>query len=207
MQGESSGFGLRGLEIELPSLRLRFPSITLPSAFRTRESARMIVHESHAPYLEGQAYLAYGAAPQWAPAYQRSAAQNLERLEQLRGALRDAQDQAESQMRADLNAARAAEEAMDNRLEDINEAEQRLDEKIRRLQECLQDLMLLEAKHADRLSASSRRCPPAKYATSAYLDGQPHVGAHVSYEAPRPLAEPGRAERPLRRLPSTRAQW
>lgn len=53
--GESRSWGLNGLAITLPSVRLAMPSIELPSLYRASRAPHMRVDAATAPYVEQQA--------------------------------------------------------------------------------------------------------------------------------------------------------
>lgn len=50
--GESRGWGVNGMAITLPSIRLAMPSIELPSLYRASRGAHMRVDSATAPYVE-----------------------------------------------------------------------------------------------------------------------------------------------------------
>jgi hypothetical protein len=72
VQGASQGYGVRGMELEFPALRLRMPTLHFPSMFATRDNPRMILDSANAPYVQGNfaafpTLPAYGGQPQQAP--------------------------------------------------------------------------------------------------------------------------------------------
>jgi hypothetical protein len=52
--GPSEASGVQGAEITFPELRLRLPSIKLPSHFRSRTNAHMVTEAGVAPYVQPQ---------------------------------------------------------------------------------------------------------------------------------------------------------
>lgn len=193
VQGASRSTGIRGLEIEFPALRLQMPSITLPSMFSSRSNARMVLDSASAPYVTGgvgymaggqAAVMAAPAAPMAAMAAPMTAGGDcsgsgapsgqLAQLQQLQAALQQLQEQAHTQMTADADAARMAEQAAEARLRELEETERRLEEKIRRLQECLQELLSVQEA---RLSVESRKDHPPAPRGFAGPSVMQHTGA------------------------------
>jgi hypothetical protein len=185
VQGPSNGFGVRGLEIELPAIRLALPTIRFPSLFRTRANARMLLGGSEAAFVGagqslsvGQAVVGQAAVGQAYGFVQPGAAQGLT-AEQLR----DLQAQQAEALRAQMEALEAARseaadakaQAAEEKLRELEEAERRLEEKIRRLQECLRQL--LSAEQQPRLP-----CPP----DSASISALPPPA--FSFNQPAPLS-------------------
>jgi hypothetical protein len=76
--GESRSWGMRGLSITLPEVRLELPSVQLPSLVRGRRGPEMQIERSRAPYVTQQAavygQMSPGGVPLMAsPDYSRSA--------------------------------------------------------------------------------------------------------------------------------------
>ena len=53
MAGPTQGIGFEGCEIELPTLKIRTPSIRIPALTRYHHPARMLINSSVAPLMEG----------------------------------------------------------------------------------------------------------------------------------------------------------
>ena len=54
-EGESAGFGIRGLGLRIPEFNLQLPTLQLPSLLQYRRSASMHVAASQAPWVPGTA--------------------------------------------------------------------------------------------------------------------------------------------------------
>ena len=53
LEGQSSGYGLRGMEIRLPEIRLSLPSVNFPRLIRHTRAAQMHVDSATAPFVPG----------------------------------------------------------------------------------------------------------------------------------------------------------
>lgn len=55
VQGESTGYGIRGLQIRIPELNLQLPTVQLPSTFKYRRGPQMHIDAAAASYVTGPA--------------------------------------------------------------------------------------------------------------------------------------------------------
>ncbi|WP_254513649.1 hypothetical protein [Anatilimnocola floriformis] len=67
VQGPIEQTTVEGAELSFPELRLRMPSLRMPTVSRSRQNARMVLDQAHAPFVESPPVAAMPAAPAAAP--------------------------------------------------------------------------------------------------------------------------------------------
>ncbi len=154
--GPANSVHLQGMEIELPALRLRMPSIRLPSAFRSRTNSRMLINEAEAPFVQPNAMPAMAMPVATVPQNQQNISPEL--LQQLLKQL-DAQQQQQpqqQQQQCPQQSPAPCDAASLHKLQQLEESERRLRAKIAQLETSLQDL----ADQTDRSMSERMRLQP-----------------------------------------------
>jgi len=175
--GAAQSVGVQGMELTFPETRLRLPSLSLPAFFHSRSNARMVLDAGHAPLVQGQAAamtaampLAVGPGVAMVGAGAMGAAIVSPGAQQAAG--RPGCDALQGQ-------SCASSAGLDDKLRQIEAAEERVQQKIEQLQRCLQQLQTSQTMEP-RLQQSAILEPRAPFAErpAAY------------YSEPQRLSEP-----------------
>ena len=172
--GASEGVGVQGMEITFPEARLRLPSLSFPTFFRSRTNARMMTEGGAAPYVAG--YPAAIAAGMPVAALPSAAMLGSANVAGGGGVQAQGSGGAQAQGQSCTSAA-----GLESKLQQIEAAEDRLNRKLEQLQKCLEQLQ------------TSQNQPPPGY-QPAFGAGPPHPSGPAGGVIMQPL--PAYAERP-----------
>ncbi|MDX1943918.1 MAG: hypothetical protein SFU86_00815 [Pirellulaceae bacterium] len=146
VQGPSETTGIQGAELTFPELRLRMPTLSLPSVFRSRSNARMQLDGGQAPFVAGQAG-AFAAGVPMAGAMVGGTALAGQAVAGVHGV-------SGGTAAATTEEQRAAAAELDSKLQEIQDAEERLKRKLEQLQRCLEQLQASQQPAAPPLAAT-----------------------------------------------------
>jgi hypothetical protein len=136
--GAAQSVGVQGMELTFPETRLRLPSLSLPAFFRSRSNARMVLDAGHAPLVQGQAAAMTAAMPlAVSPGVAMLGAGAMGAAVASPGAMQAAGSPGGAALQGQSCAASAG---LDDKLRQIEAAEERVQQKIEQLQRCLQQL-------------------------------------------------------------------
>lgn len=191
VQGASQGYGVRGMELEFPALRLRMPTLHFPSMFATRDNPRMLLDAAHAPYVQGNfaafpTLPAYGGQPQQSP-QPPSRSPEPEREPEYNPPMQSPRQAPSCQATSAMPLPSAERLAIEERLRALEETERRLAVQMQQLIQVQRQLAAMEAQRLQQ---------PQPLAAWPAGQGQPLLRP-VEYQA----ADEGRRPTPIRVAP------
>jgi len=190
-EGESTGYGIRGMGFSLPAIHFEGASIRLPRMFSSKSPARMRIDAQTAPYVQGMP-AQFGMLPagqlgvqQSAPVYQQSAPAFQQSTPETCIPPCPATTQSEQRLRAELAMKDAEIRQMQDRFN-------RLEQAINRL---------AETPPQNVPTSTTRRAPAPQIVEAGYTQEQYDEEASADTDLPRPLVMT-RATRPAQAQPA-----